>query len=146
MDQPSSALAPFSQIISTATGSPIEVSGKAREQIKMAKSLCYIDLIVANIENDLIVGLDFLKKMDCKIDVAEGTIQGQTKQLDCLGYVGCSRIIASEMVQIPPLSERLISGTMVESSLNKDKLCIIEPSESFLKKKRKCSSRQDTHI
>ena len=136
IDQLSSALAPFSQIISTATGSPIEVSGKARVQIKMAKSLCYIDVIVANIENDLIVGLDFLKKMDCKIDVAKGTltIQGQTIQLDCLGYVGCSRIIASEMVQLPPLSERIISGTMVESSLNKDKLCIIEPSESFVKK------------
>ena len=56
---------------------------------------------------------------------------------DCLGYVGCSRIIASEMVQIPPLSERIISGTMVELSLNKDKLCIIEPSESFLNKKER---------
>lgn len=91
IDQSSSALAPFSQIISTATGSPIEVSGKARVQIKMAKSLCYIDVIVANIENDLMVGLDLLKKMDCKIDVAKGilTIQGQTMQLDCLGYVGC---------------------------------------------------------
>ena len=62
VDQPSSALAPFSQIISTATGSPIEVSGKARVQIKMAKSLCYIDVIVANLENDLIVGLNFPKK------------------------------------------------------------------------------------
>ena len=38
------------------------------------------------------------------------------------------------MVQIPPLSKRIISGTMVESSLNKDKLCIIEPSESFVQK------------
>lgn len=58
IDQSSSALAPFPQIISTATGSPSEVSGKARFQIKMAKSLCYIDVIVANRENDLIVGLE----------------------------------------------------------------------------------------
>ncbi|MEW8542943.1 MAG: retroviral-like aspartic protease family protein, partial [Candidatus Thiodiazotropha sp.] len=126
MDQSSSALDPYSQVISTATGSPIEVNGKARVQLKMAKSLCYIDVVVANIENDMVIGLDFLKNMDCKIDVAQGTltIQGQTIQLDCLGYVGCSRIIASEMLQIPPLSEQIISGTMVESSLNKDKLCI----------------------
>ena len=73
-------MAPFSQIISTATGSPIEVNGKARVQKKMAKSLCYIDEIVANIENYLIVGLDFLKKVDCKIDMVKGTltIQSQT--------------------------------------------------------------------
>ncbi|MCG8048996.1 MAG: reverse transcriptase domain-containing protein, partial [Candidatus Thiodiazotropha endolucinida] len=136
VDPPFSALTPFPQTISTATGSPIEVSGKARVQIKMAKSICYIDVIVANIENDLIIGLDFLKNMDCRIDVAQGTltIQGETMQLDCLGYVGCSRIVASEMVQIPPLSERIISGKMVESSLSKDRLCIIEPSESFLQK------------
>ena len=61
-------------------------------------------------------------------------IQGRAIKLDSLGYVGCSKVIAKEMVQIPPRSEAIIKGKMVESTLGNGRLCIIEPSDSFLKK------------
>ena len=95
-----------------------------------------MDVIVADIDNEVILGLDFLQNMHCKIDVSQKTleIQDQTISVDCLGYVGCSRIVASEMVQIPPMFEKIINGTMVESTLENGKLCIIEPSENFSQK------------
>ena len=96
-------LSTFDQVISTASGSPIEVTGRTRVQLKVADCSCYVDVIIANIDNELILGLDFLKLMDCQIDVGQETmvIQGRAIKLDSLGYVGCSRVIAKEMVQIP---------------------------------------------
>ena len=60
-------------------------------------------------------------------------IQGRAIKLNSLGYVGCSRVIAKEMVQIPPRSEVIIQGKMVKSTLGNGRLCIIEPSDNFLK-------------
>ena len=85
------------------------------------------------IDNELILGLDFMKLMDCQIDVGQETmvIQGRAIKPDSLGYVGCSRVIAKEMVQVPPRSEAIIQGKMVESTLGNSR---IEPSDNFLKK------------
>ena len=129
-------LTTFEQIISTAPGSPIEVKGNTEVQIKVAESSCYLDVIVADIDNEVILSLDFLQNRNCKIDVLQQTleIKDQPISIDCLGFVGCSRIVASKMVQIPPMSEKIITGTMVESTLENGKLCIIEPSENFIQK------------
>ena len=74
--------------------------------------------------------------MNCRIDVAKETldIQDRSVKLDSLANIGCSRIIASEMIQIPPRSEKIIQGKMVESTLKNDRLCMIEASDNFLKK------------
>ena len=116
LDRSSLALTTFDQIISKASGSPIEVRGRTNVQMKVADSSCYIDV---NIDNEEILGPDYLKNMNCKIDLAQGTlvIQGQTIRLDSLGYVDCSTIIASDLVKIPQRSEKIIRGAMVESTL-----------------------------
>ena len=53
-------------------------------------------------------------------------------KLDSVSYVGCSRIIVSETVHVPPRSEKIIKATMVDSSIGDGGLCIIEPSERFM--------------
>ena len=110
--------------------------GRTRVQLKVADCSCYVDVIIANIDNELILGLDFMKLIDCQIDVGQETtvIQGTAIKLDSLGNVGCSRVIAKEMVQIPPRSEAIIQGKLVESTLGIGRLCIIEPSGNFQKK------------
>ena len=89
----------------------------------------------SKIGNELIMGLDFMNFISCQIDVGEETlvIQGRPIKLDRLGYIRCSRIIAKEMVQIPPRSEAIIQGTIVESTLENSRLCIFEPSDNVLK-------------
>ena len=59
----------FDLVISTASGSPIQVTGRTRVQLKVADCSCRLDVIIANIDNELILGLDFMKLMDCQIDV-----------------------------------------------------------------------------
>ena len=132
----SSTLNSFEQVISTASGNPIEVKGKTNVHIKVSKSSCYMEVIIADIDNEAILGLDFLERNNCKIDIAQGNlmIQDETIKLDHVGYVGCSRIVAKDMVQIPPRSQRIIKASMTDSTLEEGRLCIIEPAESFLEK------------
>ena len=70
-DISSSTLTTFEQVISNASGSPIEVKGKTRVQIKVSKSTCYMDVIIADIDSEAILGLDYLKRNGCKIDTAK---------------------------------------------------------------------------
>ena len=132
----SSTLNSFEQVISTALGNPIEVKGKTNVHIKVSKSSCYMEVIIADIDNEAILGLDFLERNNCKIDIAQGNlmIQDETIKLDHVGYVGCSRIVAKDMVEIPPRSQRIIKASMTDSTLEEGRLCIIEPAESFLEK------------
>ena len=126
----------FKQVISTASGNPIDVKGKTKVRIRVSKSSCFMDVIIADIDNEVILGLDFLEKNNCKIDIAQGSlvIQNESIKLDRIGYVGCSRVVAKEMVQIPPRSEKIINASMTDSTLEKGRLCIIEPAESFLER------------
>ena len=126
----------FEQVISNASGSPIDVKGKTEVQIKVSKSSCYMGVIIADIDNEAILGLAFLAKNNCKIDIAQGnlTFQNETIKLDHIGYIGCSRVIATELVQIPPRSEMIVKGSMTDSTLGDGRLCIIEPADSFLQR------------
>ena len=95
-----------------------------------------MEVIIAEIDTEAILGLDFLERNNCKIDIAQGNLmtQNETIKLEHVGYVGCSRIVAKDMVQIPPRSERIINASMTDSTLEEGRLCIVEPAESFLKK------------
>ena len=129
-----SELTSFGQVISTASGNPIDVCGRTTVRLRIAETHCVMEVTVADIENEAILGLDFMREMNCKIDVGKCTltIQGQTMKLDSVSYVGCSRIIVSETIHIPPRSEKIIKATMVDSSIEDGGLCIIEPSERFM--------------
>ena len=60
-------------------------------------------------------------------------------------YVSCSRIIVSETVHIPPRSEKIIKGTMVDSTIRDGSLCIVELSESFMEKGSALVAKTLTH-
>ena len=93
-------LNPFEQVISTASGNPIEVKGKIKVHIKVSKSTCYMDVIIANVDNEAIWGLYFLDRNNCKFDIVQGNliIWNETIKLDDVGYIGCCRIVAKDMV------------------------------------------------
>ena len=61
MVRQSSVLTSFNQVISTASGNPIDVCGRTKVRLRIAEFNCAIDVIVADIENEAILGLDFLR-------------------------------------------------------------------------------------
>ena len=71
---------------------------------------CISEMVVADVDVDIIIGLDFLRTHNCKIDVTEETltIQDRVCKLKLAGKLGCYRVTVSETVEIPPMSEIII--------------------------------------
>ena len=87
-------------------------------------------VVVADIELELIMGLDFLKTNECQNVVHNFlSIHGKSFDLLCNGKLGCYRISVSEKVIVPAMSEMIIQGKVEDGQRLKNELCMIEPKE-----------------
>ncbi len=93
------------------------------------------EIIIADIDIDVILGLDFLKANKCQIDAATDTlkIKGQSCKLNMTGKVGCYRVTVSETVEVPSRSEMVIEGKVTVPRIRKDDLGLVEPIECSFK-------------
>ena len=84
--------------------------------------------VVADIDLDLVMGLDFFRDHECQIDVVGNilTIHGKSCELTCSGAVRCYRVSVSEKVHIPAMTEMIIEGKVEEGQKHPKELCIIE--------------------
>ena len=64
---------PFSSVVYTASGGEVDIKGKIPISVEVCGIQCIIDMIVADIDVDVILGLDFLKTHNCQIDVNKQT-------------------------------------------------------------------------
>ena len=93
---------PFTMQVFTASGSQIGVEGKVSVTIEICSIQYIFDMIVADIDNNAIIGLDFLKHKSCKLDVeiATLTVKDRSCKLGLAGKLGCYRVTVSETVEI----------------------------------------------
>lgn len=126
--QSDSILQPFSPEVFTASGSEIEVKGKTTVMIEICGIQCPAEMIVADIDVDVIIGLDFLRKHNCKIDVTKEKLKIKNKfcNLKLTGKLGCYRVTVSRTIEIPSMSEMIIEGTVCSPALRQNDLGIIE--------------------
>ena len=93
----------------TASRESVEIKGKTTVFIDIGgmQYTCTCQVVVADIDVELIMGLDFLKTNECQIDVVQNilSIHGESFELLCNGKLGCNRISVTEKVKIPDLSE-----------------------------------------
>ena len=128
-------LQPFQSEVYTASGNPIDVKGKVQVMVDVNGIQCLTEMVVADIDVDGILGLDFLKKNNCTLDMNRDilTVKGRICKLSVDGKIGCYRISVSETVRIPSMSEAIIEGKVNVSPFQLSKLGIIEPNEkSFM--------------
>ena len=102
----------FEPKIYTESGSQVEVKGSADVMIDIADVKSITRVIVADIDIDAIIGLDFLQANDCQIDVTHHVLRIKGKQchLKLAGKLGCHRVTVSEKVEIPARTEMIIEG------------------------------------
>ena len=83
----SPVLEKFKHNVFTASGETIEIKGKTTVFIDICGIHCACSVVVANIDVDLILGLDFFKTHQCQIDVTRNslTVQGKSCELTCSG-------------------------------------------------------------
>ena len=129
------SLKPFKAAIFTASGNQVDVKGQVSMMVEISSIKCIAEMVVADIDVDAILGLDFLKANNCQLNLDEDTlsIKGKTCPLNIAGKIGCYRITVSETVEIPSRSEVIIQGKVHMPAFCSNDLAIVEPTDtSFL--------------
>ena len=99
----SDKLDPYDGTVMSASGTPLDVQGKANIRLEIHGMKCDVHVVVADIENDMVVGLDFMQQNNCKIDVASETmtVQGKECRLANKGNIGCFLSLFSGPKRMP---------------------------------------------
>ena len=99
----------FQRDIVSAAGTPLSIKGQGSISIDVHGSTYNMDVVVADIDTDVILGLYFFKIHKCKIDMDTESIEilGKRCPLVSSGTLGCYRVIVSELVKIPAMSEMM---------------------------------------
>ena len=101
----------------TVTGetTPVRCRGKLRLQVGNFKIMH--DVWIADIENECILGLDFLAPNNCVVDVREsclriGAEEIRLKRVAASKKPVCRRVVVAETWSVPPKSEAIIPGVL----------------------------------
>lgn len=120
----------FKSQVFTASGNPVKIKGSVSVIIELGGVRSVTKLIVADIDIDAILGLDFLKANNCQIDIINNVlkIKGRQCKLNLTGKLGCYRVTVSERTELPPRTEMMIEGKVDVPIIRKHDLSIIEPT------------------
>ena len=96
--------------ILTASGSKINIFGKTIIDIDINGYVCSNVAIVADINVDGILGLDFQRSQNCTINVAKGSIliHGHKVSLQFEGQIGCYQVAMAKAVRMPSRREVIV--------------------------------------
>ncbi|CAG2228135.1 Transposon Ty3-G Gag-Pol polyprotein,Transposon Ty3-I Gag-Pol polyprotein [Mytilus edulis] len=126
------------QTIMSANGSELNVTGKGEFHIWIDHNVYLAEAVVADLALYGIIGLDFLKKNRCLINLQEEHMvcNNQVIPLNFTGQLGCYRVSVVEDTCIQPGTEALVRGHINEypSTKNEVGLGIIEPCDKFVAK------------
>ena len=115
----------------SASGNPLDVKGKFRVVLGLGGDQYEAEVVIADIECDLMMGLDFLQTQKCVVDVAKNALRMHDKLIDlnCRGSVGCFRVTAPKDITIPPRSEIITYGQVIDKSKPCSGTFLMEPSD-----------------
>ncbi|KAH3840101.1 hypothetical protein DPMN_113544 [Dreissena polymorpha] len=125
-----SKLNSFDKDIIAASGTPLTIKGQTTIDLRINEKTYPITTVVADIDGDIILGLDLFKRYQCHIDLESEKIRinGDNCILTGQGTSGCYRVVVSEKVQIPARTEIIVPAEVSGTDKIKENLCIIEPT------------------
>ena len=124
----------FDSNIVSASGNKLNTMGKTRVCFDINDTNYAIDAVIAEMDVDVILGLDFMIAHSVKVDV-EGLIinlNGKPCSVTRAGKIGCNRVVVSEQVVVPGRSEIILPGRMEDWNGQLDQIGVLEPTESFV--------------
>ncbi|KAK6187316.1 hypothetical protein SNE40_005374 [Patella caerulea] len=127
------------QSLKAANGGFMHVLGKAIFSIEIYGQVYSHTLIVAVIGSQCILGLDFLQKHDCHLDLKNKTISinGDKCATHLEGPIGICRVSLAENTVIPAGHEVLVNGYIPQKCVSKfsHKEVMLEPLERLYERK-----------
>ena len=138
------------QTIMSANGTALSVHGKAEFNIGIDQLTYHNEAVVANLKADGILGLDFMKRNHCKVDISNEIldVNGQNKRMTVEGSLGCYRITAAKTVSIPPRSEIIVPGKVCVPEGSSLPYCesIVEPVDKSNKQHSTLTARTVVNV
>ncbi|VDH96598.1 Hypothetical predicted protein [Mytilus galloprovincialis] len=131
----SHVLSPMDREILTTNGSPLIVFGKTIIDIEINGDVCSNIAVIADLNVDGILGIDFQRSHSCVINITKGNIlvNGKETRLHFEGQIGCYGAYVASAVQLPPRWEVLVSKTITEPVLLfKEKVSIVDKHKGIL--------------
>ncbi|VDI51331.1 Hypothetical predicted protein [Mytilus galloprovincialis] len=107
--------------ILTTNGSPLKVFGKSIIDIDINGCVYSNIAVVADLNIDGILGIDFQRSHSCVIDITKGNIwvNGRETRLHFEGQIGCYRVYVATTVKLSPTSRELVSRNIRKHVLPK---------------------------
>jgi hypothetical protein len=110
-------LIPIKEIIRQADGTPLPVHGKVRTEVGVGGSSATIDVLVADLGNDGILGMDFLLKGSCIVDLKQLQIRCKDEIVCCRTENSrplCAKVTLQKTVVIPAGEEIIVPAKIVK--------------------------------
>ena len=102
-----------SRSLVTVDGSPLDVVGEATITIHLGKLRAKMDVVIANVTQAGILGLDFLEKFDATLDFSKGKLVVNKYEITLQkesNHPMCCRVSVAETTTIPARSETVLPG------------------------------------
>ena len=121
-----------------ATGELSPFYGKASLKLNIGGNPYEHDIMVASIQNEGILGIDFLKAYRCNIMISKGYLTLNGRKVPCFSLSDetqnyCCKISICEDVEIPPETEMIIPCLPIGNVQN-DEAGVVEAHTNFIEK------------
>ncbi|XP_071141135.1 uncharacterized protein [Mytilus edulis] len=139
----SQVLSPMDREILTANGSPLILFGKTIIDIDLNGHVCSNIAVVADLNVDGILGIDFQRSHNCVINITKGSIwvNGRENRLHFEGQIGCYRVDVATTIKLPPTSEVMVSRNIKKTVIPKPEVGIIIINKDQEKSCYQCNRR-----
>ncbi len=123
----------FSTPIISASGDAIKIQGRTEVLIEFGDMRCPVKVVVADMDIDMVLGIDFMNSYSVSIDVMTDTMTARGKDipLSCVGKVGCYRVVLTEKVEVPAGTEIITTGKVQTPGVFRKGYSLVEPNERF---------------
>ena len=133
-------LTPVNLHLVTATGVSSPFLGKAKIEITLGSQKLLHDVLLADIKNDGILGMDFLTKHCCDMFLSRNHLLLNGEKIACFrssvdAIPTCSRIAILDTVEVPPECEIIVKGRPLDR-VDSNSTGVVEATESFISRSR----------
>ncbi len=109
------SIQPLSSCLCTVTGETAPIRGKGKVKLKIGSAEMTQDIWIADIQDECILGLDFLEPQGCMVNLREGTLLIGEEEIALEKSADtqagkCCRAVLEASVQIPPCSEIVVTA------------------------------------
>ena len=129
-------LQPAPGLLKTVTGEKIPFRGRGEMTVSIGSTQSRQWMWVADIQDECILGMDFLKSHHCLIDFQDDSLQIDDEEIPLQRVAdahqdtaqACFRAILEATIDLPPNSESIVSARVDGLSHNSSRWGLLEPS------------------